>query len=71
MYIMAQSIEELYNQNTYRYGQMTTEEKRVMELHGKMDHSMREYQREMYVYVILNIVTMGAAIAAYKYLAKQ
>ena len=65
----AKNFEGTYNQNTKFYESLNKEEKKVLELHGKMDHSLREYQRETYVYAILNIVTIITAISAYKYLS--
>jgi len=72
IYIMANvTFADAYENNTSSYKKMTQEERRVIELHGKMEHSLREYQRETYVYSILNIITVVAAIGAYRYLSTK
>jgi hypothetical protein len=58
----------LYESNTNNYENLSNEEKKIVELQGRMEHSHREYQREAYVYSILNIITIVTAISAYKYL---
>jgi len=64
-------FQDLYNTNTINYDKLSKEEKHVISLQGKMDHSTQEYQRETYIYAILNIITIVTAIAAYKYLVPK
>ncbi len=66
--VNAIDLKASYETNTVFYEKLNEEEKRVLELHGKMDHSSREYQRESYVFAVLNILTIVTAIAAFKYL---
>ena len=60
-----------YKQNTLGYDKLSKEEKRIVELQGKMEHTHLEYQRESYVYAVLNIITIITAISAYKYLTSK
>jgi len=60
-----------YEENTLEYDKLSKEEKRIVELQGKMEHTHIEYQRESYVYAVLNIITIVTAISAYKYLTSK
>jgi hypothetical protein len=60
-----------YEDNTLEYDKLSKEEKRIVELQGKMEHTHLEYQRESYVYAVLNIITIVTAISAYKYLTSK
>jgi hypothetical protein len=60
-----------YKKNTLGYDKLSKEEKRIVELQGKMEHTHLEYQRESYVYAVLNIITIVTAISAYKYLTSK
>ena len=71
---MSSNIDTLlkdYKQNTLGYDKLSKEEKRIVELQGKMEHTHLEYQRESYVYAVLNIITIITAISAYKYLTSK
>jgi hypothetical protein len=62
---------DTYQNNTLEYDKLSKEEKRIVELQGKMEHTHLEYQRESYVYAVLNIITIVTAISAYKYLTSK
>ncbi len=71
---MSSNIDTLlkdYKKNTLGYDKLSKEEKRIVELQGKMEHTHLEYQRESYVYAVLNIITIITAISAYKYLTSK